>query len=332
MPIPEADAQEGRRAVSAVIPTRLRPQLLRRALASVASQTFADLEVVVVVDGPDDETIALLRGWRERPLRVVVNDPPLGGGEARNVGVRAARGHWIALLDDDDEWMPSKLERQLADLARIGTDRVVGMTQLITRSPTADYVGPDSGPREGEPVSEYLFLRSGWLQAGGRAHTSTLIAPRALLLEIPFDPTLPRYQDTDWMLRVADADVRLHMTPEPLSVWHVEESRPGITRSHAGDWRYALDWIRARRHLMTKRAYVSIVVLRVGGLAAAAGDPRGAVAAVREARRVGRPPIRDVVIVFGKFLLPSGLRRRLRARIAGQRRSADGSVVQRVEN
>ena len=149
--------------------------------------------------------MALLRGWRERPLTVVVNDPPLGGGEARNVGVRSARGHWIALLDDDDEWLPTKLERQLADLARIGTDRVVGMTQLITRSPTADYAGADSGPRDGEPVSEYLFLRSGWLQAGGRAHTSTLIAPRALLLEIPFDPSLPRYQDTDWILRVADA-------------------------------------------------------------------------------------------------------------------------------
>jgi glycosyltransferase involved in cell wall biosynthesis len=320
MPIPEAGAREGRCAVSAVIPTRSRSELLRRALASVASQTFADLEVVVVVDGPDEETMALLRGWRERPLRVVVNDPPLGGGEARNVGVRTARGHWIALLDDDDEWLPQKLERQLHDLERIGTDRVVGMTQLITRSPTADYVGPRTGPRDGEPVSEYLFLRSGWFQAGGRAHTSTLVAPRPLFLEIPFDPGLPRYQDTDWILRVADAGVRLHMTAEPLSVWHVEEVRPGITRSHAGDWRYALDWIRARRHLMTERAYVSLVVLRVGGLAAAAGDPRGAVAAVREARRVGRPPLRDIAIIVGKFLLPAGLRRQLRSRIAGQRR------------
>ena len=326
----EADAANTP-AVTAVIPTRRRPHLLRRALASVAAQTFEDLEAVVVVDGPDDETMALLDRWRERPLRVVVNDPPVGGGQARNIGVQTARGRWVALLDDDDEWLPRKLERQVSDLERLGSDRVVGITQLITRSPTADYVGRDGGPRDDEPVSEYLFLRSGWVQAGGRAHTSTLLAPRDLFLEIPFDPALPRYQDTDWVLRVAAAGVRLHMTPEPLSIWYVEEARPGVTRSHAGDWRYALGWIRARRHLMTERAYISLVVLRVGGLAAAAWDPRGAIAAVREARRVGRPRLRDIALVIGKFVLPPGLRRRLRARIAGRQPIAPGSAVEGVE-
>ena len=103
--------------MSAVIPTRSRPHLLTRALASVAAQTYADLEVVVVVDGPDPETEAVLRTWRDRPLTVVVNERSLGGGAARNVGVEAAKGTWIAFLDDDDEWLPNKLERQSRDLA-----------------------------------------------------------------------------------------------------------------------------------------------------------------------------------------------------------------------
>ena len=273
-----------------------------------------------MVDGPDPETEAVLAGWGERPLTVIVNERSLGGGEARNVGVRAARGRWVAFLDDDDEWLPHKLERQLADLEVHADERVVGLSQLITRSPRADFVGPRQAPRPGEPLSEYLFVRSGWFKGGGRVQTSTLVVPRSLMLEVPFDSTLPRYQETDWILRAAHAGARLVMTMEPLSIWYVEEARAGITRSFAGDWQFALDWIRQRRELMTPRAYVSLVLIRVGGLAAASRDHRGLWAAWREARRAGRPSARVVAIVLGKWLLPAEARRRLRARFAGSGR------------
>jgi glycosyltransferase involved in cell wall biosynthesis len=289
-------------------------------LASVAGQTFADLDVVVVVDGPDPETEALLGNWRARPLTVVVNERALGGGEARNVGVRAARGTWIAFLDDDDEWLPHKLERQLRDLAPYAGERVVGLSQLITRSPRADFIGPKQAPREGEPLSEYLFVRSGWFKGGGRVQTSTLVVPRHVMREVPFDGALPRYQETDWILRAAHAGARLIMTMEPLSIWYVEEARSGITRSFEGDWRFALDWIRERRGLMTARAYVSLVLVRVGGLAAASHDLRGLWSAWREASGAGRPSARDVAIVLGKWLLPAGVRRRLRTRYAASAR------------
>ena len=304
-------------SVSAVIPTRSRPHLLRRALASVAAQTYADLEIVVVVDGPDPETEAVLESWQDRPLTVVVNERSMGGGAARNIGVETAKGTWIAFLDDDDEWLPNKLERQLRDLAAYAGDRVVGLSQLITRSPRADFIGPKEAPRIGEPLSEYLFVRSGWFKGGGRVQTSTLVVPRHVMRDVPFDGALPRYQETDWILRAAHAGARLIMTMEPLSIWYVEEARGGITRSFAGDWQFALEWIRERRHLMTRRAYVSLVLVRVGGLAAASRDVRGLWAAWREARRSGRPSARDVALVLGKWLLPSGVRRNLRARFAG---------------
>ena len=307
-------------AVSAVIPTRGRPQLLKRALASVAAQTHADLEVVVVVDGPDAGTQALLAAWTERPLTVVVNDPPAGGGEARNVGVRAARGRWIAFLDDDDEWLPVKIERQLADLERSGDGDVVGFSQLITRSPAGDFIGPKEAPGD-EPFSEYLFVRSGWFKGGGRVQTSTLMAPRQFLLRLPFDPVLPRYQETDWILRVAADGAAIKMTQEPLSVWYVEEARPGITKAFAGDWRFAFSWIRERRELMTPRAYAALMLIRVGGLAAAARDPAGARAAWREAWRRGKPAAKDVALFAGKWILPPGLRRAMRARWAADRPS-----------
>ncbi len=308
-----------------MIPTRSRHDLLRRALASVAAQTHADLEVVVVVDGADDQTTGILAKWVDRPLTVIVNERSVGGGEARNIGVRAARGPWIAFLDDDDEWLPHKLERQLVDLSSASDDRVVGLSQLITRSPSADYVGPKEAPKPAEPPSEYLFVRSGWFKGGGRVQTSTLVVPRSLMLEVPFDPDLPRYQETDWILRAAAAGARLVMTMEPLSIWYVEEGRSGITTSFVGDWRFALKWIKERRHLMTRRAYGSLVLVRVGGLAAASKDPRGARIAWREALGHGQLSVRDILIFFGKWVLPPGLRRQLRSRLAADRRRAEWS-------
>ncbi|HET6744691.1 MAG TPA: glycosyltransferase family A protein [Candidatus Limnocylindria bacterium] len=310
--------------MSVVIPTRGRPALLQRSLASVAAQTHEDLEVVVVVDGPDAPTQQYLAGWSARPLTVVVNDPPVGGGEARNVGVRAATRDWIAFLDDDDEWLPTKVARQLADLVAVKAAKpdadVVGFTQLVTRSPSGDFIGPKEAPGD-EPFSEYLFVRSGWFKGGGRVQTSTIMAPRQFLLRLPFDPVLPRYQETDWILRVAADGAAITMTREPLSIWYVEEARPGITKSFAGDWRFAFDWIRERRELMTPRAYAALMLIRVGGLAAATRDRAGARAAWREARRHGKPTAKDVALFAGKWILPPGLRRRMRARWAADRPS-----------
>ena len=100
--------------ISVIVPTAHRPQLLRRAVNSVLAQSMSDLEVVVVIDGPDLETTQLLSDIADRRLRFIQNPRSLGSAGARNVGIKAARGEWIAFLDDDDEWVRDKLELQLA--------------------------------------------------------------------------------------------------------------------------------------------------------------------------------------------------------------------------
>src|ERR1700761_5560426 len=100
--------------VTAVIPTRNRPELVLRAVRSALGQTYSNLEVVVVVDGPDPATVAALEELRDPRVRTIALSRNVGGSEARNVGAREARGEWIALLDDDDEWLPEKLEKQMA--------------------------------------------------------------------------------------------------------------------------------------------------------------------------------------------------------------------------
>ena len=69
---------------------------------------------MIVIDGPDPETTQALNAIADHRLRLIQNPRPRGSAEARNVGVRAAQGEWVAFLDDDDEWLKDKLELQLA--------------------------------------------------------------------------------------------------------------------------------------------------------------------------------------------------------------------------
>ena len=102
--------------VSVVIPTFNREALLPRALESVCAQTFGDWEIVVVDDGSTDNTPQLLQQWSARlgdRLRCV-RQANAGSSAARDRGIDAARGSFVCFLDSDDEFLPTKLERQLA--------------------------------------------------------------------------------------------------------------------------------------------------------------------------------------------------------------------------
>ena len=100
--------------VSVVIPTRNRPALLLRAVRSALGQTLREIEIIVVVDGEKGhESADAMARLDEDRVRCIVLREQAGGAEARNIGIRNARSAWIALLDDDDEWLPSKLKMQM---------------------------------------------------------------------------------------------------------------------------------------------------------------------------------------------------------------------------
>src|SRR5215218_5096689 len=96
--------------VTVVIPTMDRWRLLsERALHSALTQEQVDLEVVVVDDSATDETAIGIAGLNDERVRVIRHEQPQGLQRARNVGIAAARGDWVAFLDDDDVWAPWKL-------------------------------------------------------------------------------------------------------------------------------------------------------------------------------------------------------------------------------
>ncbi len=93
--------------ISVVIPTYNRNLLVRRAIDSVLAQRLQPDEIIVVDDGSDDDTVASLQGYKQRITLIVQKNS--GVSAARNRGIAAARGAWIAFLDSDDTWHPQKL-------------------------------------------------------------------------------------------------------------------------------------------------------------------------------------------------------------------------------
>ena len=237
--------------VSAVIPSRNRPQIVRRAVQSALSQTFTDLEVLVVVDGPDATTVKVLEQMNDPRLRVIELEESVGASEARNIGAAQAHGKWVALLDDDDEWQATKIEKQLTAAEDVTSRFALVVCSFVLKTETMEAVAPRRLPRHGEPISEYLFgsPRNGF-------QTSGFFCSRDLMLQEPWR-RLKGLQDIDWFLRVtADPDVQLAIVPDPLCVYWIE-SENTIT-SKLG-WQSCLEWGQANRSLMTPRAYSSFI-------------------------------------------------------------------------
>lgn len=108
--------------VSCIIPSYKRVNMLKRAIDSVLFQTYREIEILVVDDNiPGDEYSIqiekIVEDYSQENRVILVKQPVhINGAEARNAGIRAAKGNWIAFLDDDDEWLPTKIERQMSAL------------------------------------------------------------------------------------------------------------------------------------------------------------------------------------------------------------------------
>jgi glycosyltransferase involved in cell wall biosynthesis len=292
--------------VSAVIPTRNRPSLVLRAVHSSLDQTFKDLEVIVVIDGSDPATSAALAQINDERLRVIALSQSLGGSDARNAGVEAARGDWIAFLDDDDEWLPEKTEKQIAKARNSAALFPIVTSQLFLRDATGDKVWPRNPPTD--PISEYLLARRSWSYGEGLISTITLLARRDLLLQVPFTSGLRRHQDWDWLLRCSQLpDVKIEYVAEPLAIWHLQATGKSVSRTNA--WKISLGWLRNNRDLVTGRAYAGFIATQVAPQAASEGAWKSFFPLAMEMFVSGKPRPIDLVLYLGMWMLPHRLRR-----------------------
>jgi glycosyltransferase involved in cell wall biosynthesis len=268
------------------------------------------IEVIVVVDGPDEATVQALGAIGDSRLIVKPLSRNLGPAEARNQGIEAARGRWIAFLDHDDEWLPIKLDIQLRTAQQSTFQYPIVSCRFIKRSNTTDVLLPRRLPAPGEPMSDYLFCRTRLFGGEGLVQTSTIFTAKELLQKVPFRAESRRHDDIDWLLRVIvrdDTVVQFVTTPEPLAIWHREEKLQTISSSK--DWRFSLSWVQQNRHLATSRAYASFLLTWVSANAMEQGDRSAFWPLLKEAFRDGTPSILDGIVFVGIWLIPQGPRR-----------------------
>lgn len=231
---------------SVVIPVYNRAATVRRTLASVVAQTFRDWECLVVDDGSaDGEALAQVVASLEDPRFVLIRQSNGGGGAARNAGVDAARGRFVAFLDSDDTFVPDKLAR-LAATAR--EDRRVAWFSYVRvdRGDGAWWVRPDRPPRRGEPIGDYLFVANQVVQ------TSSIVLPVEVARDVPFNPTLRKGQDLDLVVRLAAAGVDFEMIETPLAVW--TDTTEGDRTSARRHPEPAASWLASSGSWLSRRA------------------------------------------------------------------------------
>jgi len=218
--------------VSVIIPNFNRTVELERALKSALSQTYENLEIIVVDDNSlnAEEIHAVVNSFDDLRIKCYFHDVNKGGGASRNTGIENATGDYVAFLDSDDEWMSDKIESQLRTLNYTCCDNVLIFckSKIIYRS-TPMFL-PLRGIKHNERMCDYLFVNGGFLQ------TSSILVSTNLARQIMFNPSLRRHQDYDFLLRVGSTSPKYIYIDKSLVTIHWEGNRGYLTKG----WRPTL--------------------------------------------------------------------------------------------
>ncbi len=221
--------------ISVVIPTHDRPEELKRALLSVFVQTRLPDEVIVVDDGSTPAVTSEIFSDTPTGISTILlrNDTPKGANNARNRGIIAATGDWVAFLDDDDEWLPEKLSKQmlaLKDDDRIGvlySNTIILFDELGLSYRSAFRLGGD--------IHEILLIEN---YVGA---TSSVMVRRSALNDNWFDESMPARQDYDLWIRLS-RQWMFACVSAPLVISHAMMGRKRIT-SNVNNYVRAIDII-----------------------------------------------------------------------------------------
>ena len=241
--------------VSVVIPTFNYGRFLQRAIDSVLAQTYSPLECIVVDDGSTDETAQVLSRYGDRVQ--AIRQANLGVSRARNTGIRASRGDFVALLDADDAWAPAKIASQVEMLLADPELGVVGCaSELVGDGGPPRAVRVRQVPRDLPDRLRRLATREAWVEGS----CSGAMVPRRVLDEVGlFDEALQAGEDWDLWLRIAArhrvgnvtsaalVSISRHGTGTCRNVEKMEYGQWTVYRSAVERWPELLDATTRRR-------------------------------------------------------------------------------------
>ena len=285
--------------VSVIIPTYRRADEVLRAAKSALAQSWSEMEVIVVSDGPDPATREALQDLDPR-LQLIELPQNVGPAAARNEGVAASRGEWLTFLDDDDLMLPGKVEAEMR-LADPTQPRRMISCRTIYRRETREDIWPERPMRSGEDVADYILRRPSLLGRPGVIPIQTLLVHRSIVERVPFS-THADHEDWAWLLEAWHlAGARVVFAWEPLVIYNI--ATESISRSRRMNWAESVQWARSYRQWIGDRAFCSFLCTKAALKAKRAGDWKGLRLIAREMRPC-RPSVLEWGFLLGMALLP----------------------------
>ena len=284
------DSWNSEARVAVVIPTTGRASV-KEAVRSAVGQNGVAVEVVVVCDTTTIPPV--VESMADDIERVICTGGNRGGSFARNLGVANSRAPYIAFLDDDDEWLPDKLDLQLKTAEEIQVDGSVPVvtSQVLQRRPGQEPIAIATPRRviaEGQTPEDYLFKGRSVTRQRATIATSTILTMRELAQEVRWSEDLRRHQDWDWLVRVARRPgVEIRQLEEATVLFTVGSVR---SMSSSCDWAASLAWARSFRDTWDGQTYVDFLASQALRYALQARSVAGAVQIVSEIARRGRMP------------------------------------------
>lgn len=210
--------------VSVVIPTYNRASVLSRAINSVLSQSFEDLELVIVDDGSTDETEEVIRSYDDPRIEYIRFEVNKGANTARKTGIEAAKGRYISFLDSDDKWLPSKVEQQVKRFNTGSKDVGLVYTGVRFVNNSGETVGISKATTEGDVFNQMLC--DNFVGTFSAAMIDTKILDK---VGFP-DPEVGSGQDWEYFTRCARV-TRFGAVSDPL-VEYITDQNNRISDNH----------------------------------------------------------------------------------------------------
>lgn len=224
--------------VSAIITTHNRRDLLGRAIESVFSQTYPNMELIVVDDASDDGTSELCQGDSRINYIYIPKSESRGGNYARNLGVRASKGVYVAFLDDDDYWLPTKIEKQVELIERMNNELVYcGRRKEYVQIDGIEFKDLIPNPRNSGDLRKKILQTI-------CTTTSCILVKRQALIEVGlFDEKLRFWQEYELSIRLAQRKP-FYFVNEPLVVYRIDTRDNGRLTNKYYPWKQAVRYIR----------------------------------------------------------------------------------------
>ncbi len=182
--------------MSVILPVYNRESTITRAIKSVLNQSYDEIELIIVDDASDDNTVEMIRHSNDKRIVFIQSKSRGGAGKARNIGLKIAKGNYIAFQDSDDEWLPCKLEKQLSYMKK--ENYKISFTPYKLMEETKTLIIPYNYNQ----LDSYII--SDILKKGNIIGTPTLVLEKEVIDNVGvFDESMPAWEDYELIIRIA---------------------------------------------------------------------------------------------------------------------------------